>query len=231
MFSYYYRMKTFSAIILLSSTRFSSCGTVTKLQPINILDGVCVISSSSRGIGLEFTKQILEKTNMHVFGLVRSKQPDLNIPPLKLWQQYPERLHLITGVDLEDQTSIENAVKSIEQSTERVDLLVNVSGLLGDGISTPGPERSISMIDRDWLTKSMNVNLIGHVMITKALMPLLSQRHMKKEVESRPYAKVVNLSARVGSISDNRFSIILVKSIVYKIITNKFYQSRRVVFV
>lgn len=203
--------KKFSAIILVSSARFSSCVITSKLlQPTNILDGICVISSSSRGIGLEFTKQILEKTNMKVFGLFRSKRPDLNVAQLKLWQLYPERLHLITEVDLEDQSSIENAVKSIEQSTERVDLLLNVSGLLGDGISTPGPERSLSMIDRDWLTKSMNINLIGHVMITKALMPLLSQRNMKKEGENRPFAKVVNLSARVGSISDNRLESIII---------------------
>jgi NAD(P)-dependent dehydrogenase (short-subunit alcohol dehydrogenase family) len=42
------------------------------------------------------------------------------------------------------------------------------------------------------------VNLIGHVMMTQALWPLLQRD--KAEAPS----KVVNLSARVGSISDNR---------------------------
>ena len=197
------RLKKISAIILVSTANYSS--SLANRLP-NSLNANCVISSSSRGIGLEFTKQILESTNMQVFGLVRSSRADLNQNILKLCQLYPERLNLITEVNLEDQNSIDNAIKSINESTERIDLLLNVSGLLGDGVTTPGPERSLSMIDRDWLTKSMNVNLIGHVMVTKALMPLLSQRHVKTVDDFRPYAKVVNLSARVGSISDNRLT-------------------------
>ena len=82
--------------------------------------------------------------------------------------------------------------------TDRVDLLLNISAILGDGRTTPGPERSLASIDRDWLQKSLGVNLIGHVMVTQAFLPLLKGRR------SSSLSKVMNMSARVGSIGDNR---------------------------
>jgi len=80
-----------------------------------------------------------------------------------------------------------------------------VAGILGDG-RTPdtGPERSLSGISRDWLRETMEVNVIGHVMVTQALMPQLKRkRGQAHEQHSLRFSKVVNLSARVGSISDN----------------------------
>ena len=76
-------------------------------------------------------------------------------------------------------------------------MLINVAGILGDGINTSGPERSLSKVERNWLNETLNVNLIGHIMVTKSLYPLL--RSTNKENMS----KIVTLSARVGSIGDN----------------------------
>ena len=45
------------------------------------------------------------------------------------------------------------------------------------------------------------MNLIGHVMVTQALLPLM-QRSSHSEEKSP--SKVVNISARVGSIDDNK---------------------------
>lgn len=120
----------------------------------------------------------------------------------------------IIQLDLEDQSSIENAGSEIKLQFNRVDLLLNVAGLLGDGgKTTPGPERSINKIDRKWFEKSFACNVIGPVMLTKELSSLLMQRQLtRKNVDdtnnssntiSRSPAIIVNLSARVGSISDN----------------------------
>lgn len=69
--------------------------------------------------------------------------------------------------------------------------------MLGDNTqSRPGPERSISGIDRDWLVRTMDTNLIGHIMLTKELIPLLRK--------SGRESTIVNISARVGSIDDNK---------------------------
>lgn len=103
-------------------------------------------------------------------------------------------------LDLDQQSSIESAGQVIQEQFPRVDLLLNVAGILGDGTTTPGPERALAKINRAWLEKTMAVNVIGPVMLSQALFPLLIQ---KRGAEPRPKSVVVNLSARVGSISDN----------------------------
>jgi len=56
----------------------------------------------------------------------------------------------VMSLDLEDQASIDRLVSDISTSYQRVDALYNVAGILGDGKTTPGPERAIEKIDRDW---------------------------------------------------------------------------------
>ena len=51
-----------------------------------------------------------------------------------------------------------------------------MAGILEDGGKKfPGPERSILTIDRDWFTKTIDSNLIGHVMMTKEFISLLKK--------------------------------------------------------
>ena len=156
---------------------------------------VYVVSGSSRGIGLEFSRQLLLRTvGTKVIGLSRTSSDGL----VELKAQFPDRMHIV-HVDLEEQESVEAAGKAVAALASRVDILLNVAGILGDGGKNfPGPERSILTIDRDWFTKTLNLNLIGHVMMTKALVPLL-----KKDKTAPVPSKIVNLSARVGSIADN----------------------------
>jgi NAD(P)-dependent dehydrogenase (short-subunit alcohol dehydrogenase family) len=90
--------------------------------------------------------------------------------------------------------------EDIRQTFDRVDLLLNVAGLLGDGKTTPGPERSLAKIEREWFETTLAVNLIGPVMLSKELSSLMKKPRRDKE---RPSAVIANLSARVGSISDN----------------------------
>lgn len=87
---------------------------------------------------------------------------------------------------------------------QRVDLLFNVAGVLGDGKNTPGPERSLRAMDREWLRHTLEVNTIGPMMLVAALTPLLESPAKRGDAEARPPSVVINFSARVGSIGDNR---------------------------
>ena len=120
-----------------------------------------------------------------------------------------QRIQMIP-LDLENQDSIEQATNKIKTKYQRVDMLLNVAGILGDGgPTTPGPERSISKIDRNWMEKNFAVNLYGPVMFSQGLSPLMQQRKRRSstkdvdEESQRPNSIIANLSARVGSISDN----------------------------
>ena len=137
------------------------------------------------------------------------RQPDAAEPLLEyivgLSAANAGRVHTVP-LDVEDQASIESAGAFVKERLNRVDMLLNVAGILGDGVSTPGPERSLAKLDRDWVEKTLAVNVVGPVMLTKELAPLMKSkaRGKPKAGESpRPKSVVANLSARVGSISDN----------------------------
>jgi NAD(P)-dependent dehydrogenase (short-subunit alcohol dehydrogenase family) len=119
-------------------------------------------------------------------------------------QKTAGRIQLVT-LDVENQQSIEDAASTIKERYNRVDVVLNVAGILGDGTTTPGPERSLSKMDRSWVEKTLAVNVIGPVMLCKELAPLMKSKTTaaKAKEGGRPISVVANLSARVGSIADN----------------------------
>ena len=97
-----------------------------------IINKVCVISSCSRGIGLEFTKNLLEKGNT-VIGLCRNQSDKLSF----LQSTYPQSFHLVSGVDIKNQESIDRMEIEVKNNFKRIDLLINVSGILSDDVNKP----------------------------------------------------------------------------------------------
>lgn len=180
----------------------------SKLVPlVSRPDELYVVSSSSRGIGLEFATQLLQRTQGRVVGLARD--PSGSAGMASLVQSHPDRF-LPVQCDLTCQASVDAAGAEVARLASSgggrgaVDLLMNVAGVLGDGSRGTGPERSLGAINRAWLQGTLEVNLVGHVMMTQALLPLLKKRRSKGDDTDDPhFNKVVNLSARVGSIGDN----------------------------
>eukprot|EP01038_Epipyxis_sp_PR26KG_P017208 gene17208-23709_t len=163
---------------------------------------VYVISTVSRGIGLEMAKQLLSLSSpsvpVHVIGLCRNNNNERNIKLNELIDSYPNNLSLVS-VDLSNEETIHAACNQIKANYTYVDGLFNVAGVLGDGINDDGPERSINSITSSWMKKSFEINTIGHVLLTRELFPLLK----RDKKQTNEISKVVNISARVGSISDN----------------------------
>ena len=159
---------------------------------------VYVVSGASRGIGNEFTRQLLDRSpDSIVFALMRKTQSADNI-----LSKYQDR-YIPVHLDLLLQESINKAGESIKDTLKnrghdlKIDMLVNAAGILGGEVGDKGPERSISGIDRTWLESTLQINLVGHVMVTQQMIPL-----MKRTTKEMP-SKIINLSARVGSIGDN----------------------------
>ena len=158
---------------------------------------VSVVTAANRGIGLEFVNQLLHRTSGSIIAGCRT--PDEALELQQLAKQHRGRLQLYP-LHLESQDSIEEFQKAVAAETDRVDLLLNVAGVLHDKRFPKAPERALEHIDREWLTHSLQVNTIGPLMLTQALKPLLKRRPKDR---TRPQAVVANISARVGSISDN----------------------------
>ena len=100
------------------------------------------------------------------------------------------RLSRATGLDLADPSSIAAAAAALGSPP---DLVIVATGLLhADGIA---PERALRQLDASALAHAFAVNTIGPALIAQAMLPLLPKG--RKTVFAA-------LSARVGSISDNR---------------------------
>ncbi len=96
-----------------------------------------------------------------------------------------------TGFDLEDERSIAAAAARVAEGP--VPALVFVAtGVLHHGYE---PERSWRALDADHLLRDYRINAVGPALVAKHFMPLLPR--------DRP-SVFAALSARVGSIGDNR---------------------------
>ena len=94
------------------------------------------------------------------------------------------------GLDLTDPASIMAAAAAIDGP---LDLVIVATGVLHDAVA--GPEKSLRDLDAGRLARSFAVNAIGPALVAQAFLPRL--RTDRKTA-------FVALSARVGSIADNR---------------------------
>ncbi|XP_075480109.1 putative oxidoreductase C663.09c isoform X2 [Primulina tabacum] len=161
--------------------------------------GVSMVQGASRGIGLEFVKQLLEKSNKgNVVATCRNPIEATGL--LELKNKFAERLD-IHRLDLTVDSTMEEVAKSVEDKHGYLNLLVNASGIL----SMPDilrPETTLSKVKREALLLAYEVNAIGPLLVTKQMWPLLKAGGGTGT--DRDFAIVANISARVGSIGDNR---------------------------
>jgi len=95
-------------------------------------------------------------------------------------------------IDIEDEASIAAAAARIAAGPAP-SLVIVASGLLHD--EAHGPEKAYRELDPAWLARTLAVNAIGPALVAKHLLPLMPR-------QGRTVFAI--LSARVGSISDNR---------------------------
>lgn len=98
-----------------------------------------------------------------------------------------------TPVDILDEASIAAAATSLASTTPPIQLVIVATGLLHS--VTKGPEKSLRELDPDWIMENYRINAIGPALVAKHFLPIMAK--------NAPICFAA-LSARVGSISDNR---------------------------
>ncbi len=96
-------------------------------------------------------------------------------------------------LDLEQPASIDALTAAVGKRIDSLDRVYNVAGLLHDGPLRPA--RRLEELDAAGLQRLFAVNAAGPILVLKALLPFV--RHQRR-------CLIVNVSARVGSIGDNR---------------------------
>ena len=101
--------------------------------------------------------------------------------------------HSDPTIDLLDESSLSNAAIQLAEAGISPNLIIVATGILHkDG---KGPEKSLRELDPEWMVENYRLNAIGPALIAKHFLPLMPR-------EGRICLAI--LSARVGSISDNR---------------------------
>jgi len=134
-----------------------------------------VVIGARGAIGAEFSRQLAMDSRVYAFAR-GELQSDSNI--------------IYNTIDIADEASIQAAACKIQ---EPITKLIIATGILHD--TTTLPEKNINSITALNLNKVFTVNSFGPILVLKYFLP-----HFKKDIPGVFAA----ISARVGSISDNR---------------------------
>jgi NAD(P)-dependent dehydrogenase (short-subunit alcohol dehydrogenase family) len=147
-----------------------------------VTDLDAAIFGASGGIGAALVSQLESSGRYRLIHAGAHNLPDVSLP-----ETVPFRF------DLKDEASIAEAAQVIGNSGP-LDLVIVATGILHRA-DQPGPEKSWRTIDGAAMAEQFAINTIGPALIAKHFLPLMRR-------ESRCVFAV--LSARVGSIGDNR---------------------------
>jgi NAD(P)-dependent dehydrogenase (short-subunit alcohol dehydrogenase family) len=154
-------------------------------------DRIAFVQGASRGIGLELVRQLLE-TGMASRVIASCRDPARADELRTISAKHAPRLTTL-AVDVSDEATIAGAAKHVGEVTDKLHLIINVAGVLhGEDF---GPEKRLSQIRPEVLKTVFEVNAFG---------PLIVAKHFSSFLRHDECSVFASLSARVGSISDNR---------------------------
>ena len=153
-----------------------------------------LINGANGGLGSQFAEELLKCGASKVFVTYRSGTgAGIHSGKLEaLIQNYPDRIHPIKADSTKEEGMIEIA-RVISEEVSEIHYLVNCVGYLHN--SDHGPEKSLRKINEEQFLEAVRVNAFPTVLLAKYFMKLM--RHKKEAV-------FATISARVGSIEDNR---------------------------
>jgi NAD(P)-dependent dehydrogenase (short-subunit alcohol dehydrogenase family) len=139
---------------------------------------IALVTGGNRGIGYAIAQGLIAK-EYQVIITARS---------LEKAQQAAEKLQgnvIPVELDISSDRSIEQAVATIKQKSDRLDVLINNAGIYPDeGVN-------ILTIERELLDLTFNTNTFGTIRMVQAFLPIL---------EKSEDARVINISSSYGEI-------------------------------
>lgn len=152
---------------------------------------VALVTGGSGGIGLAIVQQLLGLSNVgRVYATWRTASRSERL--LEIAKSSGGRLVPVEA-NCTDIAGVAHVGEQLRKQTDRLHLLVNTIGFLHEGDRQP--EKSLSQVDPEQALESFRVNSLPTLMLAKELQRLF--RHKDPAI-------FASISARVGSIEDNR---------------------------
>ena len=151
-----------------------------------------LVTGASRGLGLALVRALLARgDHARIFAAARSAERSADLDALAAAHRGTLRP---VALDVRDESSVAAAAAVVRQEAPRLHLVIQCASLLHEGDALR-PEKKLADVDPAMLRTAFEVNAIGPLLVAKHLAPLL--RHDERAV-------LAQVSARVGSIGDNR---------------------------
>ena len=153
-------------------------------------DANVLICGASRGIGLALCAALLARDDVaQVWAVAREASTSTGLA--KLAEQYGQRLKRV-NCDARNEQALEALVSETLEGCEHLHLVISALGILHqDGAK---PEKGLAQLTLASMQASFATNTFAPILLLKHLLPLLRKQP----------ATFAALSARVGSIGDNR---------------------------
>jgi NAD(P)-dependent dehydrogenase (short-subunit alcohol dehydrogenase family) len=136
---------------------------------------VVVITGANRGLGLEFARQY-SAAGWDVIGTARRPEAAEELEAFGV---------RVMQLDVTDQGSVDRLARDLE--SQPIDLLINNAGIFPMAATIPE-------IDFADISRTLDVNTIGPMRVTRALLPNLRRGEAKM---------IVNITSNLGSIANN----------------------------
>lgn len=148
-------------------------------------DKWALVTGGNRGIGFAIAQGLLAKGYSII---ITSRSLDNALLAVQKLQSKVIPVEL----DVTDDRSIDEAVKTLHQKISRLDVLINNAGVY------PDKDVNILTIDRELLDSTMNANTFGAIRMVQAFLPLLKKS---------PDARVVNVSSGYGALEGLSYDV------------------------
>lgn len=140
------------------------------------------ISGASRGIGLEFARQLAERGGRVFAGC---RRPDSAADLHALAERLPGQIELI-ALDVADESSIRAAAAAVAARTDHLDLLINNAG-------TVDRSQALDDLDFEICIETFKINAFAPILLAQQCLPLLRRGKA---------AKIASISSEYGSLTE-----------------------------
>lgn len=145
---------------------------------------IALVTGGNKGIGLEIARQLAMVGVHAVIGARDDSRASTAVDDLSRQGLKVSSVH----IDLEDLATVADAASQVRSRHGRLDILVNNAGIFRFSDAPP------SRASIDAVRQVMEVNFIGALAVTQAMLPLLKEA---------PSARIVNVSSSLGSLALN----------------------------